>query len=552
MLRLLLCAAAMACATGASPIKTVLTIILDDLDYHGLGYTGSGIATPALDKLRSEGILLENYWVQTICTPSRAAFLTGRYPSAYGLQGGMTVQPMQDWGTPLNETMLPKALATAWGGEGSSRAVGKWHQGYSKWGYTPTYRGFDSFWGYYLGAEDYYTHSLGPGNGYDLHNDSRPMCGPGCSEVPWQYNGTYSAHLFASEAERVLAAHAENDPSKPLFLFLAFQSVHAPVQAPASYVAPYLNKPGFEEILRATHAGMLAAVDEAVGNVTTAMLAHGLLDSAVIVVTTDNGGPVGLVEPCDDCNGGLNWPLRGGKHSLYDGGVKGTGFVWSQALYGDDASNRTYNGMMHITDFFPTIFSWFGLSNTSYVPAPGFELHGYDMSAALLAAAQGNPDAPSPRTEVLLGLDPTCNGTAAIKIGDMKLILGDPGPPYGWDNATGLSSFADLIAANDFAGSSGHGRRPSLGSACSQDDRRTPPVHEPMWPLGNMTAVLYNVTADPREMNDISAQFPEIVAQMTQALAKWGLQQVRPVQNATSDPRGACSNFNNTWMPWLD
>ncbi len=84
--------------------------MIDDLGFHDLGYTGSLISTPNLDALRSEGILLTNYHVTPICTPSRGAFMTGRYPLSLGLQGGMTIQPQQSWGLPLDETTLPEIL----------------------------------------------------------------------------------------------------------------------------------------------------------------------------------------------------------------------------------------------------------------------------------------------------------------------------------------------------------------------------------------------------------------------------------------------------------
>jgi arylsulfatase B len=190
-------------------------------------------------------------------------------------------------------------------------------------------------------------------------------------------------------------------------------------------VAPY--KSVFSDANRQTHAGMLAMLDYAIGNVTAALTQTGIADDAVILVTTDNGGPRGYIQPCGDCNGANNFPLRGGKHSLYEGGVRGTGFVWSRKLFGTSKHGRSWDGMAHIVDWLPTIASWMNV--TVPRPAPRKELHGFDLGPALAAAATlDDSKAASPRNISILNIDPTCNGTAAVNDGRWKLILGDPVP----------------------------------------------------------------------------------------------------------------------------
>jgi arylsulfatase B len=327
------------------------------------------------------------------------------------------------------------------------------------------------------------------------------------------------------------------------------------VQAPASYVAPYVSV--FNDTIRRVHAGMLALLDEAVGNVTRALQETGLLDSSVVLTSTDNGGPVGSVQPCGDCNGALNYPLRGGKHSLYQGGVKGTGFVWSSALYGTSPANRTWGGLAHITDWFPTILSWLNVSHTQ---DPAFPIHGYDLSAAIAAAAapssssdasdaSSSSSSSSPRPLAVLNIDPTCDGNAAIVTNEsMKLLLGDPGPPWGWDPATEvpLNDFAEAREIEHGSRGAGVGSR----SACSQSWPPTPPVSR-LWPLTNTSVYLYNLTAAPREMMDVSAAHPALVQQLTGVLAEFAQGALWPVQNATNDPRGDSKLHNGTWVPWL-
>ncbi len=115
--------------------------------------------------------------------------------------------------------------------------VGKWHVGQSRWEQTPTFRGFESFYGYYNGMEDYYTHEFR--GAYDFRWEPKEFCGKGCS-APINENGTYSTHLFAKAAEDVIEQYDES--RGPLFLYLAFQAVHAPDEVPPEYEAPYADR----------------------------------------------------------------------------------------------------------------------------------------------------------------------------------------------------------------------------------------------------------------------------------------------------------------------
>jgi len=515
-----------------------IIFLIDDLGFHDLGYTGSGVETPTLDQLHSEGIELSNYYVWTICTPSRASLLTGRYPFALGLQGSRTIQPLETWGLPLNETTIAQFIDSSY----ESHQIGKWHLGGSSWKQIPTFRGFSSSYGYLLGAEDYYTHEV---LGYDMLRSSSKNCGPSCSTSDRSVNGTYSAFIFASEAERVIAEYATRRAAnltngKDLFLYLAWQSVHAPVQAPSRFVEPY--KHIFQDEIRQIHAGMLAALDEGIKNVTRALDFYGLLNQSVILTSTDNGGPSGTT--CGDCNGALNFPLRGGKHSLFEGGVRGTGFIWSKALFGTSPLQRKYKGLAHISDWLPTLTSF---SNITPIPLPGFELHGFDLSSNLISTAKGIGNiSSSPREYAIIAINPTCNGTAGIVTSDgWKLLIGDPGPPYSWDNSTEISvSDSDFISIPT---------GPPGPMATCADGSPTPPVVR-LWPLLNQTiAGLFFLPTDPREETDLSSQYPQVVQRLLDLLEPWGSsKQIWPSQNATQDKRGDPKLHGGNLIPWLD
>ncbi|MEL7334831.1 MAG: sulfatase-like hydrolase/transferase, partial [Planctomycetota bacterium] len=125
----------------------VILLVADDLGYGDVGYHGSRIKTPNIDALAKRGVRLEQFYAQPVCSPTRAALMTGRYPFQYGMQVGV-VRPWADYGLPLNEQTLPKLLQTA---GYRTAAIGKWHLGHAKPDYLPTARGFDHHYGCYNG-----------------------------------------------------------------------------------------------------------------------------------------------------------------------------------------------------------------------------------------------------------------------------------------------------------------------------------------------------------------------------------------------------------------
>ena len=254
----------------------VLFIVVDDLGFDDVGFRSHDIRTPAIDGLAQRGATLDQYYVQDVCSPSRATFMTGRYAMHHSIVDW--IPPGSAYGLPLNETTMADAFLAA---GYATHAVGKWHLGFYKWAFTPTFRGFQSYVGFYGGGENYFTHEAGPG-AYDFRRDVQEKCGAGCSEVAWQEKGQYSTIVFATEATKVVQAH---DTSKMLFLYLAFQGVHSPAEVPASYEDAYVGK--IADGKRRRFAGMLSCVDEGIGNVTAALDARGMLQDTLVVFTAD-------------------------------------------------------------------------------------------------------------------------------------------------------------------------------------------------------------------------------------------------------------------------
>src|SRR4051812_17244325 len=170
----------------------IVFILADDLGREDCGFMGGKeIKTPNIDKLAAAGAKLDAFYVQPVCSPTRAAFMTGRYPMRHGLQVGV-VRPWAQYGLPLEERTLPQALKEA----GYATAIiGKWHLGHFAPEYLPTSRGFDHQYGHYNGALDYFTHIRD--GGFDWHKDDKACRDEG-----------YSTHLIAKDAVKFVNENA--------------------------------------------------------------------------------------------------------------------------------------------------------------------------------------------------------------------------------------------------------------------------------------------------------------------------------------------------------
>ncbi|XP_053158625.1 arylsulfatase I [Hemicordylus capensis] len=476
----------------------LIFILTDDQGYHDVGYHGSDIQTPTLDRLAAEGVKLENYYIQPICTPSRSQLITGRYQIHTGLQHSI-IRPRQPNCLPLNQVTLPQKLQEA---GYSTHMVGKWHLGFYRKECLPTRRGFDTFLGSLTGNVDYYTYDNcdGPGVcGYDLHDGEN---------VAWEQSGKYSTFLYAQRVNKILATH---NPKEPIFIYVAFQAVHTPLQSPKEYIYRYRS---MGNVARRKYAAMVTCMDEAVKNITWALKKYGYYDNSVIVFSTDNGGQT--------FSGGSNWPLRGRKGTYWEGGVRGIGFVHSPLI---KRKRRTSRALIHITDWYPTLVTLAG-GNVSETE----NLDGYNVWPAISEGKE------SPRTEILHNIDPLYNHAkygslesgfglwntavqASVRVGDWKLLTGDPG----------YSDWIPPQTLTNFPGSWWNLERLTNG------------LRKSVW--------LFNITADPYERYDLSDHRPDVVRALLLRLVHYNRTAI-PVRYPAENPR-AHPDFNGgAWGPW--
>jgi arylsulfatase A-like enzyme len=298
-----------AAAQIAPPRPHIVYILADDQGWKDVGFHGSDIRTPTLDSLARGGARLEQLYAQPMCTPSRAALMTGRYPHRYGLQT-LVIPSAGTYGLPTDEWLLPQALKQA----GYRTAiVGKWHLGHADRKYWPRQRGFDYQYGPLLGEIDYFTHSAHGTR--DWFRDNEPVVEEG-----------YVTELLGRDAVRLIGSH---DPKTPLFLYLTFTAPHAPYQAPKGHLDRYAS---VADPSRRAYAAMITAMDEAIGRVVDALEKRGMRESTLIVFHSDNGGPrsakfTGEVDMSKSTIPADNGPWRDGKGTLYEGGTRVVGLA---------------------------------------------------------------------------------------------------------------------------------------------------------------------------------------------------------------------------------
>jgi arylsulfatase A-like enzyme len=393
-------------AALAESKPNIIYFLIDDLGYADCGFNGGqDIRTPNIDKLAKEGAVLKSYYVQPVCSPTRSALMTGRYATHTGVYN--VVRPGAPWGLPLAERLLPQALKEV----GYTTAItGKWHLGEFQSDYTPTRRGFDHQYGHYFGALDYFTHDRDGKT--DWYRNDKPLAEEG-----------YTTHLVAKEATRLIREQATD---KPLFLYVPFNGIHSPHQVPDSYTEPYKNLPK----LRQSIAGMLSAVDEAIGQITAALTEKGLRENTLIIFSSDNGGP-------GPGSATMNTPLRAGKGTLYEGGIRVCSFAtWP----GKIPAGITIDEPMHAVDWYPTL-----VKLTGAPAAQALAPDGLDIWPVLTQGAK------SPHEALLLpGMAPD---KMALRMGDWKLLLNasdkDAEEAKGRDKAIGKMELYNL--ANDIA-----------------------------------------------------------------------------------------------------
>jgi len=335
---------------GQAPVNqpNIIVIIPDDMGWSDVGYHGSDIKTPHIDQLAASGVRMNQHYVMPTCTPTRVSLMTGKYPSRYGIMGPAYGEVI-DLGDPTLATVLQE--------NGYFTAIaGKWHMGSPP--YTPLKYGFQSSYGYFDGQIDPYTHEYKKETAL---TDRRS----------WHRNDAYldeEGHvtdLLTTEAIRIIEEKSET----PFFLYLAHHVPHYPLDEPDEWLNRYSDKDMFSP--RKLFAASVTHMDDAIGKIIDALERTGQRRNTLILFTSDNGGQHSwhsdteyrgkyASKPHDVL--GNNYPLRGWKGDLYEGGIRVPAFVnWPGRL-----QPGIIDAPVHISDWFPTFCELIGIETTAY------------------------------------------------------------------------------------------------------------------------------------------------------------------------------------------
>jgi arylsulfatase A-like enzyme len=382
----------------------IVYVLVDDMGYNDLGLKSTYLSwtTPNLDRLANEGILLDSYYTNEVCAPSRASLLTGRYVLRLGVY-------TNDAELPLSEITMAQEMKSA---GYRTYAVGKWHLGQSTSNHFPTQRGFDYFYGFVNGRSSYYEKTYGSWK--DLFEGDTIVTDETALDTSY-----HSAYLFESKVEEAIASHATNYADTPMFMYYAMQLVHDPWTAPAEYLSRCTSD--VEDALVSDDAtadstyqlqnycAMMVMMDEAIGNLTCALTNNGMGDNTILIIAGDNGGESSM--------SGSSYPFKGHKGSVLRGGVSNHAIIHSN-LIPSTSRGVTYSENVHITDWLPTLM---GLATNKQWTGSysGADLDGVDFWDAML-----NNEASSREEMVFSSYD----DSFAMQYGEVKYL-------YNFDDA---------------------------------------------------------------------------------------------------------------------
>ena len=348
----------------------VIIMLADDLGWNDVGFHGGDIDTPSLDRLAQEGVELNRFYTTPICSPTRAALMTGRNPMRLGVAYGV-IMSWDNVGVHPDEHFMPQTFQAA----GYQTAiVGKWHLGHAQQTYHPNNRGFEHFYGHLHTEVGFYPPFAVQG-GKDFQRNGVSIDDEG-----------YETFLLAKEASRYIR---ERDKTKPFFLYMPFLAPHTPLDAPQALQDKYqdidtdlpparsqqtdytrrISKLLLRPSARPMYAAVVDGMDQAIGSVLDTLDEEDIADNTILLFFSDNGGAAYSVGGAD------NAPLRGGKGETFEGGIRAVALMrWPAQLQGGEKMTS----IMTVMDVFPTLAKAIGIR-----PQNTFRLDGKNMWPAI-------------------------------------------------------------------------------------------------------------------------------------------------------------------------
>lgn len=467
--------------TSKGKKPNVVLIVADDMGYGDFGVFSEGrVNTPNIDELVSEGVCMrQHYSASPICSPARAALLTGRYPHR---SGAITQHDLFGLDRiALRETTIADTFR--FGGY-KTGLIGKWHNGSLDQRYHPNSRGFDEFSGFCGGWSDY----------YNWHMDKNGKIEKG--------DGTYLTDKLTGQA----CEYIERNKDENFFLMIAYTAPHSPFQAPQTLIDSYALK-GYDRITATTYA-MIEVMDMGIGSILNKLKKYELEENTIVMFTSDNGpaffNPPFMLEPEDDLfNERFNFGLKGSKGWVYEGGIR----VPMVIRYPRCLKANTFNDeLAHFTDWLPTLATLCEINNINEFP-----LDGYDLTNQL----KGEKLEKQPRRFWQWNFYyPSISTNAAVRDENWKLVRPMiAGTRYYNNRDLHVSEEDTLRTAAFIEADIKHREDPtSVINLLKVPNIRYPNSEKPE---------LYNLAVDPSENENVAEENPEIVSKLLNGLENW-------------------------------
>ncbi|CAH1403405.1 unnamed protein product [Nezara viridula] len=508
----------------------IVIVLADDMGWNDVGFHSGDMDTPNIDALAYNGVILTRHYSQPVCTPSRAALLTGDYPFRNGMQGRPCRAGLPD-GLRTGVKLMPEYFSSL---GYKSHLIGKWHLGYQTPNHLPTRRGFNSFFGYLNGFLGYWdgTHYDGDNVGRDIRRNE---------EEAWRPTyGKYLTHLLTEEAINVIDNH---EGTEGLLMIVAEAAIHATnldIGREAPYDVKNTTKRGY---LRGDHLSLavVGELDWSIGQIVLALEKKNILNNTIIVFISDNGAPSSSP---NFCNSGSNWPLRGEKLSVHEGGVRTIAAVWSPLF---EEPSRLSDQLFHITDWLPTLYAAAGGDPKD------LEIHdGINQWPSLAQTQSGTRDT------VVVDIDDVSNCEAIIK-GNWKMVknhefsnerkfsdkyYGENGRWLRYNDTNLKSSIVAKVLGGVPSNYCQLRNASTIFSFC-------PDEANSMAEDCHSQYCLYDIYHDPTECYNIAQHHTDIVENLKALLDDYRKHLV-PNTHKNYDPRSDPKYWNDYWSPWLN
>ena len=522
-------------AKAKSALPHIFMVVVDDFGWSEVGYhrpeDKGDVHSPTIDALVKEGVELNRHYVHMMCTPTRASFQSGRLP--VHVTTSLSGPCDHNGAIPYNMTGVATQLKRA-GYE--THQVGKWDAGMGTPRHTPHGRGYDTSLNYFGHANWMWTECEWEGSHNNDSSGELPAAASQGIKDFWDtdkpasnLNGTdFEEWLFRDRMLEILKNH---DQSKPLFLNYDSKVAHYPIQAPVKYQEMFAHIP---DLNRRVYHAMVAVLDDNLKNITDTMKQMGMWENTLMVLSSDNGGYV--LAPEGDCvltgsgggtgtnaghgaacfngeAGANNYPLRGGKYSMFEGGIRVNAFV-SGGFIPEAVRGTKQEGMMHIADWYGTFCDLAGIDPTDK-----------------RAAAAGLPPVDSKNVWPLISGQTTTSPRQTILVHEHLLVHNQ------WKYVAPHQN----MRGNARAG-------PAYPNATT--------AHDNVWNHElqcGAEGCLFDVVADPHEFNEISAQHPDVVREMQTLMAA----EVKTIYSVSHVDDPACktaaiNKYGGFYGPWYD